>query len=87
MMRRLTLTLAILALTPMAFGESSPVRRGASMEEVRGRFGAPPRQSRVILFRRHVEQWHYTVPERAVEFNCVRGEQPTAVRVWERRLL
>lgn len=57
--------------------QEAPVRRGQTAAEVRQRLGPPARVSRQLLFRRHIDQWHYDVPQPLrVEFNCVRGEEP-----------
>ena len=58
---------------PSGFGR---VRRGMTVEEVKGILGAPAHISREILFRRYIEEWQYDEPAGWVEFNCVRGEQP-----------
>lgn len=80
MSRALALAALILlaASAPLARSEA-PVRRGASMAEVREQFGRPEQVARVILFRRHIEQWQYA-GGRVVEFDCVRGEDPAVVR-------
>jgi hypothetical protein len=74
--------LLILALPALLASAEAPrpdgfgrVRRGMTVEEVKGILGAPAHISREILFRRYIEEWQYDEPAGWVEFNCVRGEQ------------
>jgi len=52
------------------------VRRGMTPDEVRPLVGMPQQISRQILFRRHLEQWHFEEPAGLIEWNCQRGEIP-----------
>jgi hypothetical protein len=68
---------ALLLAASLVVAQELPVRRGQTVAEVRQRLGPPARVSRQILFRRHIEQWHYDAPvSLQVEFNSVRGEEP-----------
>jgi hypothetical protein len=60
---------------PRELATLDSVRRGMSQAEVRALAGPPVRTSRQILFRRHLEQWHFQEPSGWVEFNCPRGEE------------
>ena len=77
-MRRFVIPILLLvAIAPDAAPEpprAVGLRRGLTRDEVRGLLGPPQSISRQVLFRRHVEQWHYSDPPRWVEFNCSRGE-------------
>ena len=50
--------------------------------EVKKILGPPQRVSRTVLFRRHLEQWHYADSDRWIEFQCVRGEEPYVTQVY-----
>ena len=51
------------------------IRRGMTQVEIRAILGPPRRISRQILFRRHLEQWHFEEPAGWVQFDCPRGEE------------
>jgi hypothetical protein len=82
--------IAIVALALFAASPAEPqvpkrldaVKRGMTMDEVKRTLGPPPRTARQILFRRHLEQWHYDDPAGWVEFQCVRGEEPFVLGVY-----
>ena len=82
-MNRLALSSAIVTLVfaqalrtePRELKSLDPIRRGMNQAEVRALAGPPVRTSRQILFRRHLEQWHFQEPPGWVEFNCPRGEE------------
>jgi hypothetical protein len=81
MSRILTITTVILTLVEVPARPEAPpaagaVRVGMTPGEVKKILGPPRSISRVVLWRRHLEQWHYDAPVRVVEFNCVRGEAP-----------
>src|SRR5439155_23557504 len=68
--------IALLFAAGLLAAQEPPVRRGQTAAEVRQRFGPPARVSRQVLFRRHVEQWHYESPQTLrVEMNCLTGEE------------
>jgi hypothetical protein len=85
MFRIVIVALALLAVNP---ADAPPpkrldaVKRGMTMAEVKSHIGAPPRTARQILFRRHLEQWHYDDPAGWVEFQCVKGEEPFVLGVY-----
>jgi len=58
------------------------VRRGMSATEVKQLIGVPQRITRVVLFRRHLEQWHYDDRAGYIEFACPRGEENHVVGVY-----
>src|SRR4051812_47744817 len=67
----------LFSMSPVACQEMSPVQKGQTATQVRQKLGPPARISRQILFRRHIEQWHYEAPPPLrIEFNCVHGEEP-----------
>jgi hypothetical protein len=75
--KRSAIVLFILAaVVPTATPQPAALRKGMTRDEVKAAFGPPHHVSRQLLFRRHLEQWHYVDPPRTVEFNCVRGEEP-----------
>jgi hypothetical protein len=80
---RLALIALLSAAGTLAAGQPPPpVARGLAPAEVRQRLGPPARVSRLILFRRHVEQWVYEEPRPLrIELNCVRGEEPSVCTV------
>jgi hypothetical protein len=53
---------------------------GMTQAEVREILGPPRRISRQILFRRHLEQWHFDDPSGWVQFDCPRGEEAIVTR-------
>lgn len=76
-MKRAAIVLLLLsAASPTAVPQPAALRIGMTRDEVKAVLGAPNHVSRQLLFRRHLEQWHYENPPRTVEFNCRRGEQP-----------
>ena len=69
--------IALLLAAGLLAGQEPPIRLGQTAAEVRQRFGPSARVSRQILFRRHLDQWHYESPQALrVEMNCVLGEAP-----------
>jgi hypothetical protein len=69
----------------LAFSESPPnasnaIRLGMTQRDLKQALGPPSHVSRLILFRRHLEQWQYVDPPKWVEFNAVRGEEPVLSR-------
>jgi hypothetical protein len=58
------------------------VRAGMDQNEVRKTIGVPQHTTRLVLFRRHLEQWQYSEPPAVVEFNVVRGEPAAAIHVF-----
>jgi hypothetical protein len=69
------------AATLNAVPERDVIRRGMTREDVRAALGPPTHVARQLLFRRHIEQWHYDDPPRTIEFNGVRGEEPYVLQV------
>ncbi len=65
--------------TPPADGTNS-VRIGMNQRELKQALGQPAHISRLILFRRHFEQWHYVEPAHWVEFDAPHGDQATVDR-------
>jgi hypothetical protein len=63
-----------------AVGGADFVRTGMSQRELKQILGQPTHVSRLLLFRRHLEQWSYVDPPRWVEFSAPRGEEPTVNR-------
>jgi len=59
---------------------ANSIRIGMSRRELKQDFGPPTHISRLVLFRRHLEQWHYVEPPRWVEFNVPRGEEAVVNR-------
>ena len=49
----------LFSMSLVAGQEMSPVQKGQTATQVRQKLGPPWCVSRQILFRRHVEQWHY----------------------------
>jgi hypothetical protein len=62
-------------------GRLENVRRGMSVNEVKQVLGNPQRVTRVVLFRRYLEQWHYDERAGYVEFACPRGEETYVLSV------
>jgi hypothetical protein len=65
---------------PRQLASLDSVRRGMTQAEVREILGPPRRISRQILFRRHLEQWHFDDPSGWVQFDCPRGEEAIVTR-------
>lgn len=85
-MIRCILVLALLLAAAVPLAQSQPaLPRGTTAEEVRRTLGPPERVSRLIFFRRHIEQWHYADPPRLVELNFRRGEEPEVIRIVNER--
>jgi hypothetical protein len=80
--RRILLTYCVLSglflgVSLVIGQEPRPVQMGQTAVQVRQKLGPPARMSRQILFRRHIDQWHYDAPQPLViEFNCVYGAEP-----------
>lgn len=80
-MKRVAIVLFFLAAaSPTAVPQPAALRIGMTRDEVKAALGPPHHVSRQLLFRRHLEQWHYENPSRTIEFNCVRGEQPYLIQ-------
>jgi hypothetical protein len=65
---------------PPGAGRTEVPRLGMSQRELKLAFGPPSHVSRLILFRRHLEQWQLAEPPRWVEFNAIRGEEPVVIQ-------
>jgi hypothetical protein len=65
-------------------GRFDAVRRGMSAAEVRQLVGPSARVTRLILFRRSIEQWHYEELSGQIEFAHPRGEEPYVLGVHSR---
>ncbi len=65
--------------TPAA-QDTNSIRAGMNQRELKQILGPPAHVSRMLLFRRHLEQWHYVNPPRWVEFNVPRGEEAIVTR-------
>jgi hypothetical protein len=48
-----------------------------SPKEIREMFGNPDKVFRQILFKRYVEQWVYETSGLWVQFNCLKGQEPS----------
>jgi len=57
------------------------VKRGMSTDDVKHLLAPPQRTARLILCRKHLEQWHYDDPAGWVEFQSTRGEEPFVLSV------
>lgn len=85
MFRIVIVALALFAVNPAdppAPKRLDTVKRGMTMDEVKRHLGPPPRTARQILFRKHLEQWHYDDPAGWVEFQCAKGEEPFVLGVY-----
>ena len=85
MSRIVIVALALFAVSPAdppAPKRLDAVKRGMTTDEVKRHLGPPPRTARQILFRRHLEQWHYDYPAGWVEFQCAKGEEPFVLGVY-----
>jgi hypothetical protein len=56
-------------------------RVGMTAAETRHLLGPPKRIARLILYRRHLEQWSYEEPPLRIELSCVRGQEVRIVSV------
>jgi hypothetical protein len=85
-MSRIALTLlaafAAVPVDPPAPRRLDAIKRGMSMNEVKQQLGPPSHTARQILFRRHLEQWHYDDPPVWVEFQCAKGEEAFVLGVY-----
>lgn len=82
------MTRAVVVLVALALPLAEPgpanlthVRTGMTANEVLAITGKPVHVSRVVLFRRHLEYWHFDEPKGSIELNCPRGESQTVTSV------
>jgi hypothetical protein len=59
----------------------SEIQKDMTADDVRKSLGKPDRIGRVILFRRHLEQWAFDDLNVRIEFNCFPGAEPRVLNV------
>lgn len=57
------------------------VKKEMTADEVAKIVGNPNRIARMILFRRHIEQWIYDDLNKRIEFLCFPGEEPRVLQI------
>jgi hypothetical protein len=57
------------------------IQKDMTADDVQRSLGKPDRIGRVILFRRHLEQWAFDDLDVRIEFNCLPGEEPRVLHV------
>jgi len=56
------------------------IKPGMTADDVTQLMGRPDQISRMILLRRHLEQWIYTEANIRIDLMCVPGEQPRVIQ-------
>ena len=59
----------------------SEVQKEMTADQVRKLLGKPDRVSRIIIFRRHLEQWNFDQLGVQIEFNCLPNSEPRVLNV------